>query len=84
MENIKKSFGDAYGIQIKSNQLLINSDTDELLFLEVSLYDHDMNPVENGNNRIFVEIEGPGTIVGMDNGDIIKFVNENKSVLGLE
>lgn len=71
--DIKKSFGDAYGIQIKSNQLLINSDTDELLFLEVSLYDHDMNPVENGNNRIFVEIEGPGTIVGMDNGDSTDF-----------
>ena len=42
---------------------------DDLIFAEISALDRNGNPVENADDRVNVEIEGPGILVGLDNGD---------------
>lgn len=44
-----------------------------LEFIAITVLDKNDNPVENANNRIFVEIEGAGKLLGLDSGDSTDF-----------
>lgn len=68
-EDVKSSFGDAYAVTMSSDKKTIMADGADLVFIEISALDQDGNPVENANNRVHLTVEGPGRLVGLDNGD---------------
>lgn len=47
----------------------MTADGSDLVFVEISTLDQEGRPVENANNRIQITVEGPGRLVGLDNGD---------------
>lgn len=68
-EESHHSFGDAAQISLKASETVLRADGEDLLFLEISMKDKDGYPVENANNRVKISVEGPGMLVGTDNGD---------------
>jgi len=67
--DMKSSFGDAASLVMIPDKTTISADGSDLIFVEVSAIDHADRPVHNANNRVHVSVEGPGRLVGLDNGD---------------
>jgi len=67
--DIQASFGDAVKVvqHVEDSELTANGS--DLAFIEISTVDADGLPVQNANNRVHVSIEGPGRLIGLDNGD---------------
>ncbi len=63
------SFGDAESICLCSDKTEIRANGVDMAFVTITMQDKDGNPVENANNRVRVKVEGPGRLVGLDNGD---------------
>lgn len=72
-EEIRRSFSDPAGIQLKADKQQIKADGEDMAFVEVSVFDQQGNPVENANNRINVTVTGAGRLIGIDNGDSTDF-----------
>lgn len=68
-EETRYSFGEAAKICLKPENKQLLGDGQDLLFLQISMEDEAGHPVENANNRVHIEVEGPGRLVGTDNGD---------------
>ena len=67
-ETARRSFGDAQALALRAE----NGPTiekGEIAFLIVSALDHAGRPVENAVDRVHAFIDGPGVLLGMDNGD---------------
>lgn len=60
---VRHSFGDAVKIHAEVEEV------GRLWFIGISTRDADDCPVENANNRIFVQVTGGGRLLGLDNGD---------------
>lgn len=67
--DMKSSFGDAASLVMVPDKNTIMADGSDLIFVEISAVDQDGIPVENANNRVHITVEGPGRLVGLDNGD---------------
>ena len=67
--DVRASFGDAESIALKADKGTMEADGSDLVFIEISASDRRGLPVENANNRVRVAVEGPGRLVGLDNGD---------------
>lgn len=67
--DVRSSFEDADAIVLSPDKRTMAADGSDLIFVEISAVDRDGRPVENANNRIRVTVEGPGRLVGLDNGD---------------
>lgn len=67
--DIRSSFGDAAALVLTPDKTAMTADGSDLIFIEISAIDQDGLPVENANNRVHVTVEGPGRLVGLDNGD---------------
>lgn len=67
------SFLDAAHLTAVPDKYEMRSDGQDLIFVEIGVCDVNGNPVENGNNRIHVEVEGAGRLLGLDNGDSANF-----------
>ncbi|MCL6458266.1 MAG: DUF4982 domain-containing protein [Gorillibacterium sp.] len=67
--DMKSSFGDADALVLVSDKQTLAADGSDLIFVEISTIDREGHPVENANNQIHLTIEGPGRLVGLDNGD---------------
>ena len=65
----RHSFGDSAALEILPENRQAQADGREILFLQIRALDREGHPVENACDRVFVEVEGPGRLVGMDNGD---------------
>ena len=65
----KKSFGNSRQIVIYPENTTVQTDGQDLLFLEIGTLDAEGNPVENACDRVQVEVSGAGRLVGLDNGD---------------
>lgn len=72
-EEVRRSFSDSAGIQLKADKQQIKADGEDMAFVEVSVFDQQGNPVENANNRINVTVTGAGRLIGIDNGDSTDF-----------
>ncbi len=72
-QDIVKSFGDAASLVLTPDRTTIKADGSDLCFIEISTKDLDGNTVENANNRVHLSLEGPGILVGLDNGDSTDF-----------
>ncbi len=68
-QDVKSSFGDAASLKATADKYELNANGSDLVFLEISVLDKDGIPVENANNRVAIGVEGPGVLVGLDNGD---------------
>lgn len=66
---IRKSFGNSARIVLKPENTRIRADGRDLLFIEIGTLDQDGNPVENAVDRVNVQVEGAGRLIGLDNGD---------------
>jgi len=54
---------------MEADHSVISADGDDLSFITVSILDSAGNIHPNAENLIHFEIEGPGTIIGVDNGN---------------
>lgn len=61
--DIRKSFGDVATLNLDYTIF------GELLFVTITAYDIDNNPVENANQRVIVEVGSDGELIALDNGD---------------
>lgn len=68
-EDVRRSFGDAKQIGLQADKQRLAADGKDLIFVEISMKDEYGNPVENANNRVRVQVEGAGRLIGLDNGD---------------
>jgi beta-galactosidase len=65
----RRSFGDPRRIRLKADKTMLVADGTDLVFIEIGVEDAEGNPVENAVNRVRVNVEGAGRLVGLDNGD---------------
>lgn len=63
------SFGDAASLVLTPDKQEIAADGTDLIFVTVSTLDPSGRPVANANNRVHLSVEGPGRLIGLDNGD---------------
>lgn len=49
--------------------MTLTANGEDMLFVEISAVDKDGCPVENASDYVEVEVDGPGRLVGLDNGD---------------
>jgi len=68
-EDTKSSFGDAARLAMVPDKTVIAADGSDLIFIEISAFDEEGRTVQNANNRVRLSIDGPGRLVGLDNGD---------------
>ena len=69
----KHSFTDAVRLDVQAECDTVKADGEDMAFVVISAYDKDGYPVENARNRVHVEVEGAGRLVGLDNGDSTDF-----------
>lgn len=65
----KSSFGEPVRIVMRPDKVQVRADGKDLVFVEITMEDAKGNPVENANNRIFIEVSSEGKLMGLDNGD---------------
>ena len=65
-EEVRYSFGEAKRILLKPQKQSLRANGADLLFLEISMEDENGYPVENANNRVLIQTEGAGALVGTD------------------
>lgn len=69
VDTIVKTAKDPVGIKLNVDTQNTNPETDELIYVEVSLVDDLGIEHPTADNLIHFELEGAGTIVGVDNGN---------------
>jgi beta-galactosidase len=69
-ECILRTAGDAAKIRLTPDRSKLRADCQDLSYITVEILDKDDRPQPNADNLIKFSISGPGTIAGMDNGDM--------------
>lgn len=67
--DIRKSFGDTASLRLTSEKSCLRADGKDLAFITVEALDQEGVPVENARDRVSVNVEGGGVLMGLDNGD---------------
>ena len=67
--DVQRSFGDSAKLRLVAEDAFLLADNKDMTFLTVSAVDKDGNPVMNAADRVHITIDGPGFLMGMDNGD---------------
>ncbi|MCI9073398.1 MAG: DUF4982 domain-containing protein, partial [Lachnospiraceae bacterium] len=65
----RHSFGEAVRLVLEADRHGIAGDGEALCFITVSAVDREGYPVENAMNYVRLSLEGPGRLLGLDNGD---------------
>lgn len=65
----KASFGNSAEIVLQAPRRAAVANSRDLIFVEIGTRDEKGNPVENAVDRVTVQVEGAGRLVGLDNGD---------------
>ena len=65
----KASFGNSAEIVLQASRRTAVANGRDLFFVEIGTRDEKGNPVENAVDRVTVQVEGAGRLVGLDNGD---------------
>lgn len=65
----RSSFGDSQSIAITADRESIRADAKDLSFLTIQTLDAQGRTVDNAVDYVRVEVEGPGRLLGLDNGD---------------
>ncbi|MHB8130524.1 MAG: glycoside hydrolase family 2 TIM barrel-domain containing protein [Mobilitalea sp.] len=67
--DVKRSFKDSKKIMLYADKERLMANGLDLIFVEITMEDESGNPVENANNRVYVQVSGAGRLIGLDNGD---------------
>ncbi len=65
----KASFGNSAELVLQASRRAAVANGRDLFFVEIGTRDEKGNPVENAADRVTVQVEGAGRLVGLDNGD---------------
>jgi beta-galactosidase len=65
----RHSFGDPVRMVITPSKPYVKADGSDMVLVAIHTVDEAGHPVENANNRITIEVQGPGRLRGLDNGD---------------
>lgn len=65
----ERSFTDAKKVVLSADKEQLIADGQDLIFVEISTEDEAGNQVKNATNRVNVEVNGAGRLIGLDNGD---------------
>lgn len=65
----RSSFGDSYAIRLTPDRETLGTGDGELCFLTIETVDAEGKAVENAMDYVRVELDGPGRLLGLDNGD---------------
>ncbi|HET9571578.1 MAG TPA: beta-galactosidase GalB [Bacteroidales bacterium] len=68
-ENVVKTTGQAFKIQLSPDRNELMADGSDLSYVTISITDKEGLTVPNAKNRLTFELTGPGEIVAVDNGD---------------
>lgn len=63
------SFGDGVRITASADRDILRADGEDLCFITIGEEDAQGHPVENAMDYVQVEVNGPGRLLGLDNGD---------------
>jgi beta-galactosidase len=72
-EDTVKTTGDAAKVTLKPDRPTIHADGEDLSFVTVTIADKDGQMVPRTHNLVKFQIEGPGEIAAVDNGDPTSF-----------
>ena len=76
----RTSFGDSSRIVLTVDKSKLSADGKDMCFVTVETLDDQGNKVENASDYVKVTLEGPGRILGMDNGDSTDYDNYKTNV----
>lgn len=76
----RTSFGDSSRILLTADRITLRADGQDMCFVTVETLDKQGNKVENATDYVEVSVEGPGRILGMDNGDSTDYDNYKTNV----
>ena len=65
----RTSFGNSAELVLQTPRRVAVANGRDLLFIEIGTRDEQGNPVENAVDRVTVQVDGAGRLVGLDNGD---------------
>ncbi|MGP4041433.1 glycoside hydrolase family 2 TIM barrel-domain containing protein [Gracilibacillus sp. D59] len=65
----RQSFEDPAEITLGTDLEVLRANGTDLAFVKIGMKDKQGNPVENANNRVYVDVCGAGRLLGLDNGD---------------
>lgn len=68
-EETKQSFTDPVALVLGKEKENFVANGEDLMFVAISAADKNGTKVANARNRVVVDVEGPGRLVGLDNGD---------------
>ena len=72
-EDTVKTTGDAAALALKAERPLLKADGNDLAFVTISVVDGAGRVVPRAKNHLKFQLNGPGEIVGLDNGDATSF-----------
>ena len=61
--------GNAVGMDITANKTVLSANKEDVVLLDVTIIDKNGVAVPDANNEITVEVTGPATLIGLDNGN---------------
>lgn len=64
-----RSFGDTAELKLTAENSVFRANGTDLMFIDIDACDRDGVFVANANNRVTVNVEGAGRLIGLDNGD---------------
>ena len=68
-ENTVNTTGDAYELRLTADRSTISSGGSDLSYILVEAFDRNGNPHPLSNERVTIEVSGPGEIAGVGNGN---------------
>ena len=68
-EDVRRTPGDSSRIVLHAEDAALKADGEDMTFLTISMADRDGLPVDNACDRVRVRVDGPGRLLGLDNGD---------------
>lgn len=67
--DVQRSFEDAAAVIQTPDKTIMHANGSDLIFVEINTNDIEGHYVANANNRVYITVEGPARLVGLDNGD---------------
>ncbi len=68
-ETARQTPGDSRRLHLTTEDTHLYADAHDMTFITVTALDEQGHPVENACDRVQIELEGPGVLLGTDNGD---------------
>ena len=68
-EDIQRTPGESHHIVLSAEDAFLLGDGEDMTFVTITVADENGNPVENAVDRVLVDVDGCGRLLGLDNGD---------------